>query len=200
MMISLINLNKFLFFFSFFLTLSAFAQDAIVLKNTALFKEASISSGSLISIEAKKTVKIIEKKGFWVKIDFNGQSGWLKLNDIELPNIPTNADALSTGRTSSGNVVNTAGVRGLSPEDLKNSKPDTNAVEIAIKNNNLIKDADIASFISSAGLIIGSPDPQLKSVKTTMTGNVDAPENASSNNKSKQKNNSTQKTKEDENW
>jgi len=38
-MISLINLNKFLFFFSFFLTLGAFAQDAIVLKNTTILKK-----------------------------------------------------------------------------------------------------------------------------------------------------------------
>ena len=193
------SLDKLLSLFLLF-SIASFAQDAITLKNTALYKDASISSASSISIEAKKTVKIIEKKGFWVKIDFNGQSGWLKLNDLELPNIKPNVDAISTGRASSDNVVNTAGVRGLSPEDLKNSKPDTNAVEIAIKNNNLIKDTDVASFISSAGLTIGSPAPQLKSVKTTMTGNVENQENASSNNKPKQKNNSTQKTKEDENW
>lgn len=193
------SLDKLLSIFLLF-SMASFAQDAITLKNTTLFKDASTSSASSISIEAKKTVKVIEKKGFWVKIDFNGQSGWLKLNDLELPNIQPNVNALSTGRTSSGNVVNTAGVRGFSPEDLKNSKPDTNALEITIKNNILIKDADLAFFMSNAGLIAGSPVPQLKSVKTTMTGNLENSENASSNNKSKQKDNSTKKTKEDENW
>lgn len=201
-MMYLKNLDKKLFFILLF-PIASYAQDAIVIKNTSLYKEASASSASSISIEAKKTVKIIEKKGFWVKIELNGQSGWLKLNDIELPSTANKIDALATGRTSSGNVVNTAGVRGLSPEELKNSKPDSNAVETAIKNNNLIQDNDVTAFMADSGLIAGSSTPQLKSVKTTMTGNVENSDNALPNSKpqqQQQKNNSTKKSKEDENW
>lgn len=194
------NLDKKLFFILLF-PIASFGQDAIVIKNTSLYKEASASASISISIEAKKSVKIIEKKGFWVKIESNGQSGWLKLNDIELPSATNKIDALTTGRTSSGNVVNTAGVRGLSPDELKNAKPDNNAVETAIKNNNLIQEADVTAFIASSGLVIGSTTPQLKSVKTTMTGNVESSENALSNAKSQQqKNTPIKKSKEDENW
>ena len=201
MMISLINLNKFLFFFSFFLAFGEFAQDAIVLKNITLFKEASISSGSLISIEAKKTVKIIEKKGFWVKIEADGKSGWIKLSDIELPSISNNIDLLSTGRKANGNIVNTAGVRGLSPEELKGAKPNTAALEVAIKNSELIKDSDIANFINGGGLTPKSSTPQIKAVKTTLMGNTEnseASKNTSTSNKKTGK--PTKENNDDKDW
>jgi len=185
-MISLINLNNFLFFYLLFLSFNTIAQEAIVLKNTVLFKDASTTSGNSISIEAKKTIKIIEKKGFWVKVDLNGQSGWLKLNDIELPNISNNIDPLSTGRAANGNIVNTAGVRGLSPEELKGSKPNTTALETSIKNSELIKDSDVTSFMVSGGLTPKSSTPQIKAVKTTLSGNTEnseASKNSTAGNK-----------------
>jgi len=176
------------------------ADEAKTTHLVSITKDPMPGSEKVTSVPSGQKVSVLEKKGFWVKIALNGQSGWLKLNDIELTNATTNIDALATGRTSSGNVVNTAGVRGLSPEDLKNSKSDTNAVEISIKNNNLIKDADLASFMSSSGLTPGSRTPQLRNVKTTMTGNIESPETTTTTNKPKQKNNLIQKTKDDENW
>lgn len=166
--------------------LMLWAQDALILQSTQVRQDPSATSQKIADVPAKKSVKVIEKKGFWVKIESDGKSGWIKLSDVELPSISNNIDPLSTGRAASGNIVNTAGVRGLSPEELKGAKPNTAALDVAIKNSELIKDSDIASFMSGGGLAQKSSTPQIKAVKTTLTGNTEnseASKNTSANNK-----------------
>ena len=147
-----------------------YAEDAKIIKNVILLKDHTISSPKTGSIQSGGGVKVLEKSGFWVKVESSGQIGWVKLSDIQLPSIVNNIDPLSTGRNATGNIVNTAGVRGLSPEDLKNSQPSPSSVDIAIQNASKVKDVDVSNFITSAGLAPKNSIPALHSVKTTMTG------------------------------
>lgn len=84
-------------------------------------------------------VQVVERKGFWAKVATRNTTGWVKISTLALdapPNAgtaPANAGAplltaLVTGRTGSGNIVNTAGTRGLSAEDIRAAQPDMNAV------------------------------------------------------------------------
>jgi hypothetical protein len=186
----------------FYLTpLLLWGQDALTIQATQVRQDPSASSQKIIDIASKKSVKVLDKKGFWVKIEVDGKSGWVKLSDIELPSISNKIDPLSTGRAADGNIVNTAGVRGLSPEELKVSKPNTAALDVAIKNSELIKDSDVANFISSGGLTPRSSTPQLKAVKTTLTGNTEnskASKNSSAGNK--KTNNSAKENNDDKDW
>ena len=181
--------------------LMLWAQDALTLQSTQVRQDPSAASQKIADVAAKKSVKVLEKKGFWVKIETEGKSGWVKLSDIELPSISNNIDPLSTGRAASGNIVNTAGVRGLSPEELKGAKPNTAALEVAIKNSELIKDSDIANFINGGSLTPKSSTPQIKAVKTTLMGNTENSEASKNNSTSNKKTSkSTKENNDDKDW
>ena len=198
-------MNKFYLFvcfiFTSFMSQLLLAQDALILQSTQVRQDSSATSQKIFDVAAKKSVKVLEKKGFWVKIEADGKSGWVKLSDIELPGISNNIDPLSTGRAASGNIVNTAGVRGLSPEELKGAKPNTAALEVAIKNSDLIKDSDIANFMSGGGLTPKSSTPQIKAVKTTLMGNTENTEASKNNSTSNKKTSkSTKENNADKDW
>jgi len=182
-MIHLKNLNKKMFTRSI-LFIAAFAISAIGFSSVVLAQQAkatkpadllaeptagSAKSGSMTSGQA---LSVLDKKGFWVKVQSGNQSGWVKLTDIELPNAINKIDPMSTGRTSGGNIVNTAGVRGLSPEELKGSKPNTAAVDQAVKNAAKVSDSDVSSFALSGGVVARGNLPEVKAVKVSSSGNV----------------------------
>jgi hypothetical protein len=150
------------------------AQPAKVSRSAILFKEPSSSSSQISNLAPGRAINIQDKKGFWVKVDASGQVGWVKLSDLELPNVTNNINPLSTGRSASGNIVNTAGARGLSPEELKNSKPNPSAVVQAIQDSEKITDADVVKFMVDGGISQRSNIPDVKSVKVTASGNSSA--------------------------
>lgn len=150
----------------------ALAQQAKATKPADLLAEPATGAAKSGSMTAGQAISVIDKKGFWVKVQSGSQSGWVKLTDIELPNAVTKIDPMSTGRTSGGNIVNTAGVRGLSPEELKGSKPNTASVDQAVQNAAKVSDSDISAFISSGGVVPRANVPEVKAVKVSSSGNV----------------------------
>jgi hypothetical protein len=150
----------------------ALAQQAKATKPADLLTEPTPGSAKSGSMTSGQALSVLDKKGFWVKVQNGSQSGWVKLTDIELPNAVTKIDPMSTGRTSGGNIVNTAGVRGLSPEELKGSKPNTVAVDQAVQNAAKVSDADVSSFISSGGVVPRGNLPEVKVVKVSSSGNI----------------------------
>jgi hypothetical protein len=148
------------------------AQQAKATKSADLLAEPAAGAGKSGVMTSGQAVSVLDKKGFWVKVQSGNQSGWVKLTDIELPNAVTKIDPMSTGRASGGNIVNTAGVRGLSPEELKGSKPNTAAVDLAVQNASKVSESDVAAFIASGGITSRANVPEVKAVKVTSSGNV----------------------------
>ena len=148
------------------------AQQAKATKPADLLAEPLAGAAKSGSMTSGQALSVLDKKGFWVKVQNGSQSGWVKLTDVELPNAVTKIDPMSTGRTSSGNIVNTAGARGLSPEELKGSKPNTAAVDQAIQNAVKVSDSDVSAFILSGGVVPRANIPEVKAVKVSSTGNV----------------------------
>lgn len=103
-----------------------------------------------VSAKAKKgQVSILEKQGFWVKVKAGDATGWTKLSNVKAA--ASGAIGLpDTGRSSSGNIVSTSGVRGLDGGDLINAKPDLAELNklSALKTSK----EQGASFASAAGL------------------------------------------------
>lgn len=148
------------------------AQQAKATKPADLLAEPLAGAAKSGSMTSGQALSVLDKKGFWVKVQNGSQSGWVKLTDVELPNAVTKIDPMSTGRTSSGNIVNTAGARGLSPEELKGSKPNTAAVDQAIQNAVKVGDSDVSAFILSGGVVPRANIPEVKAVKVSSSGNV----------------------------
>jgi hypothetical protein len=81
-------------------------------------------------------VTLLERRGFWVKVQAVGAQGWLKLSQISLSKDGTGRDiaALATGRTGGGNVVSASGGRGLdNGEDIAKATPNPAAVALVAK-------------------------------------------------------------------
>jgi hypothetical protein len=92
------------------------------------------------TLPAKAAVEIIKRQGGWLQIKTaEGLSGWAKMTSIKLeggdaakPGSNGLVDvfkAAQTGRSGNTGVTVATGVRGLSPEDLKNAKPNPDEVK-----------------------------------------------------------------------
>ncbi len=83
-------------------------------------------------------MKVLQRAGGWTRVDAGGQNGWVRVFHLRFPasveaassssgggffsGVPS---ALKGGRGSSqSTTIATTGIRGLSPEDLKNANPD----------------------------------------------------------------------------
>jgi hypothetical protein len=69
------------------------------------------------------TVKVIERQGFWVRIEVENQSGWVKASGLSFSSGSAGPTAIDTGRLGGGNIVSTSAARGLSAKDLLNGSP-----------------------------------------------------------------------------
>ena len=84
------------------------------LKSDQELKETPSIKGNIVGKAAKGEVEVIDKKGFWVK-----------LNNVEVSKDSNfSLSSLNTGREGSGNIVSTSGVRGLDGEDITSAQPD----------------------------------------------------------------------------
>lgn len=130
----------------FAISSSAFSEE--LLSDQDLLSEPKAQAA--VSAKAKKgQVSIVEKQGFWVKIKAGDATGWTKFSNVKA----TSSGGLGmpdTGRSSSGNIVSTSGVRGLDGGDLVNAKPDLAELNklTALKTSK----EQGASFASAAGL------------------------------------------------
>jgi len=153
----------------------AFAETAKTIKAADLLKEPSATATKVLSVPSGAQLTVSEKKGFWVKATSGNQTGWLKLSEIELQVTKAKIDPMATGRSGSGNIVNTAGARGLSPDELKSAKPNPGAVDSAVKVSSSVTDADLSSFASAGGIASRSnvpPTSLSKNAKSSSTSSV----------------------------
>jgi len=82
-------------------------------------------------LKAGAAVTVLQRQGFWVRIQGASAAGWVKMSAVSLAGSTTGRDvaALATGRTGSGNIVSASGGRGLDKgDDLATATPDPAAV------------------------------------------------------------------------
>ena len=114
---------------------SGFAQTGTFKANDVLRADANEQSATPGNVNAGAKFDVLERKGFWVKLKVGNATGWAKLSALNLDQGGSGAGSagsllggLASGRTGSGNIVSSAGTRGLSAEELKAAKPDMEAV------------------------------------------------------------------------
>lgn len=102
------------------------AESGITLKADQLRADAFSDAKVVGSVNKNEAVDILGKKGAWLQIKSQGKSGWVRLLTVKRNNAGSNNVAgvvgVATGRTGTGKVVSTTGIRGLSAEDLKTAQ------------------------------------------------------------------------------
>lgn len=124
------------------LALPALAQEqAFTNRATELKDRGAAEARTVAGLPEGAAVKVLERGGGWTRVDAGGQQGWVRIFHLRFPAVAQQAassassplsgltSALGMGReTSRGATVATTGIRGLSPEDLKNASPDNAAL------------------------------------------------------------------------
>lgn len=106
---------------------SAIAADTgVVLKPDQLRADAFGDAKVVGNVNKNDAVEILNKKGAWLQIKTAGKSGWVRLLTVKRNTASGNNVAgvvgVATGRSGTGKVVSTTGIRGLSAEDLKTAQ------------------------------------------------------------------------------
>ena len=113
---------------------SAFTNRATDLK-----AEGSDQSNAVARLNENAEVKVLSRSGAWTSVDAGGKVGFVRAFHLRVPTVATTdsggggfLSGLSSaigGRPKSQQAgIQTVGVRGLSPEELKNAAPDQAAL------------------------------------------------------------------------
>jgi len=115
-------------------------EAAQILIKTDLKQEPFADAQTIATLDASTAVEVIKRQGGWMQVKpTTGAEGWVKMTSIKIggPGAAAKGDtglsslwnAASQGRSDNTGVTVATGVRGLSPEDMKNAKPDPEEVK-----------------------------------------------------------------------
>ena len=152
------------------LAASAWAQEqAVTNRSTELKDKAAAEARTVATLPENTAVKVLGRGGAWTQVEANGQQGWVRAFHLRF------AAAIEKGATSSNPLsglssmfggssrqkatIATTGIRGLSPDDLKNAAPNNEALA---KANSYRSDKPTAERFAREG--------QLATVKVDYTG------------------------------
>ncbi len=136
------KLHAFLAAFLLAMPWAAWAQEqAFTNRATDLKDRAATDGRTLASLPEGAGVKVVARGGGWTKVDAAGQSGWVRVFHLRFPVVAETSSSSSNALTSLGSALGvggersrsattaTTGIRGLSPEELKNARPDAAALQ-----------------------------------------------------------------------
>jgi hypothetical protein len=128
---------------AFLLALSgaSWAQEqAFTNRSTELKDRGAAEAQTLGTLPENTAVKVLARGGGWTQVEAGAQKGWVRVFHLRFPATVEGSassgnplsglsSALGFGRkTSQQTTIATTGIRGLSPEDLKNASPDAAAL------------------------------------------------------------------------
>jgi hypothetical protein len=132
----------FLFVALLALAAPAWAQDqAFTNRATELRERGAADARAVASLPENTAVKVLSRAGVWTQVDAGGKTGWVNAFHLRFPVAIGKGSAPSGGSIASGitsifgggksqqqTTLATTGIRGLSPEALKNASPDSAAL------------------------------------------------------------------------
>jgi len=119
----------------------SYAQgQAFTNRATDLKEQASAESKTLGNLANNTEVKVLARGGGWTRVDAGGKTGWVSAFHLRFPASTTTessgggflgglSSAIGGKPRSTQAGIQTVGVRGLSPEELKNASPDGEALK-----------------------------------------------------------------------
>ena len=128
-------------------------ESGVAIKLDSLRAEPFADAKTIGSINKNDSVEILTKKGAWLQVKSKKSTGWVRLLSIKRGGASSSGSAISdvaSGRTGTGKVVSTTGIRGLSAEELKAAK--FNEEEMKKMESYQTSSADAKSYASAGGL------------------------------------------------
>ena len=103
------------------------AQSGVLIRSETLHAKPASTSASVGNIAKGSGVNVITKQSGWIQISTGNTQGWVRMLSVRTTGTATSSAAsdiagvaqMATGKRRPGQIVATAGVRGLSEEDLK---------------------------------------------------------------------------------
>lgn len=133
------------------------AEIGTLLKADEIKAEPFRDAKTIAPLTNGETVEILKQSGGWYQVKSPRGSGWVRMLSIrkgEMRKGGGNASgllALSSGRTGTGKIVATTGIRGLNEEELKAAKFDE--AELKRADSYVASKADAAKFAASGKLV-----------------------------------------------
>lgn len=155
----------------------ALADPGKTIMTAELKQEPFLDAATVGKLEANTELDVRKRQGGWMQVKTpQGMEGWLKMTSIRLgtadaakgdSGLGSLAKMALTGRSGNIGVTATTGVRGLSPEELKNAKPDPQAVK---QLDQYAGNRDKAQAFASAGKLQAKSVDYLDTVLATREG------------------------------
>lgn len=138
-------------------------EPGLALKADQLRADAFNDAKVVGSLTTNEKLEIINKKGAWLQVKTSKQTGWVRLLSVKRqgPSGGTVAGiaGVATGRSGTGKVVSTTGIRGLSADEIKSatfSEPQISKME------SYAVSADDAKRFANAGGLTANAYPYLQ--------------------------------------
>lgn len=109
-------------------------------RSTELKERGAADSATVATLPENTAVKVLARGGGWTRVEAGGRSGWVRVFHLRFPSAVESSSSSGVGLASLGSALGlgggknrdaniaTTGIRGLSPEDLKNANPDPEAL------------------------------------------------------------------------
>ena len=132
-------------------------EQGVALKADKLVAEPFADAKQVGTLAKGDAVVILNKTGGWFQVKAGSAQGWVRMLSVRRgtagkSSAAKDVAALSTGRTGTGQIVSTTGVRGLSEEELKMAKYDEK--ELVKAESYAVAKADAAKFAQKGNLLV----------------------------------------------
>jgi uncharacterized protein YraI len=131
------------------------AELASAIKDDTLRAEPFADAKTISTIKRGERLEIIKKQGAWLQVKSSKKTGWLRLLAVKRSAPTTTGSSANvlkqaSGRTGTGQIVSTTGIRGLSEEELKAAT--FNESEIKQLESYTLNAAEGKKFAATGGL------------------------------------------------
>ncbi|MEW5904324.1 MAG: SH3 domain-containing protein [Pseudomonadota bacterium] len=111
------------------------AEEAMTLRSTELKAKPYGDAQTLLMLPERSKVEVLQRRASWTQVQSGKTTGWVKMLSLQLVRGTTQRRAdnglrslFNVAQTGRGGSTVTTGVRGLSEEDLKNTRPNPQAL------------------------------------------------------------------------
>ncbi|MGZ3172175.1 MAG: SH3 domain-containing protein [Croceibacterium sp.] len=138
-------------------TSPAVAESGAVIRADELKAMPFIDAATSARLPANQPVTIVSRKGGWIEVEANGQTGWVRILNVRLAagSSPApgqaNVPAASLLRTNSSGKTVTTGIKGLGEEDLQNAAP--NPAQVAKLAEFAVPASEASANAQASGLV-----------------------------------------------
>lgn len=135
------------------------SEQGVVLRSCQMLSDHFKDAQVVASLNEGDTVEILNRKGGWLEVSGQGQTGWVRMLSIRRGAPGAKASAateasdvldMASGRAGSGNIMAATGVRGLDEEELKEAEFNEKELEALTSYGSSPQDA--WHFAEEAGL------------------------------------------------